>query len=387
MRKGAGLLGLAIFVLMLLLSVSCASRKDDGIIKIAWLGDLNSPEGKSEYNGAKLLLDELNAKSNLGEKEIILLQANTRGEPKEAVETVRRLLKRDRVVAILGPASSSSAIPIIPLLEQAKTPALVTSASASRITMIDDKLNPYMFRLGFSELSQARLAASWAYEKLRSRNAVVIHVSRDESSKIARDSFAEQFAKLGGRVIDDPVIEPGQEDFQDECARILESGAGLLYISASPLLAMDMLTELWNAGFSGRTIVPESWLDFPFPEDMAIKNIYIVARGYINDPGLVDFRNRYFNKFSEDALSSAILGYDALLLVYHALEKLIESSSQITGDTLLKTILNMEIDGLSGPLKISESTHEPLDKNAIILKLDGDGITIVERYKALKEGR
>jgi len=81
--------------------------------------------GEQGGHAARLALDEANAAGGvLGGRMFEIIRADTRTDPKTAVERTNELIRRYKVNAIIGPVTSAERDAIRPLVERYKTPLL-----------------------------------------------------------------------------------------------------------------------------------------------------------------------------------------------------------------------------------------------------------------------
>ena len=88
--------------------------------------------GEPERNTAKMLEDQLNREGGLLGRTVEVIVYDDESDATKAVTAVDRLIKRDRVVAVIGPSTSGSTLAILPKIEEAQIP-LVSCAAARKI--------------------------------------------------------------------------------------------------------------------------------------------------------------------------------------------------------------------------------------------------------------
>lgn len=369
------------------LLASCGRGGGDAVLRIGWLGDMSGPgaaAGRSEYQTLRMLVNDLNALGGapVGETryQLRLVGADTRGDPKEAVDLTRRLVNRDRVSVIIGPASDSSALPIAPLLEQAKIPAVATAASAQRVTVVDGTVVPYLFRVCFPDPYEGRVAAAWAYERLGFRRAAILYAAHDEYSKGLRDAFAEQFTHQGGVVVANLSYEAGAESLDGQAWAIVESRVGFVFAPTQAALAAEAMRALRAAGYRGMVVGGSVWQGPALAGEDALEGVFVVAQGHLSDPEVQEFRDRYLALYKTEPSFQACLAHDAFMLVLSALGKAGQSDGLPSGEALADALGSAEIPGITGIIRISALTHDPTNKPAVILKLTGGAFSIVEKY-------
>ena len=88
--------------------------------RIGWIGE-------DCVNGAKLIVDEVNAKGGINGKKIELIVYDTKTNPDTARTIFEKLIKKDKVVAICGPVITQSTQAVMPIAERYKIPYAAVS--------------------------------------------------------------------------------------------------------------------------------------------------------------------------------------------------------------------------------------------------------------------
>jgi len=80
--------------------------------------------GEQGFQGGKMAIDEINEGGGILGEKVEIVRADTRTDPKTAVERAQELIRRDGVDAILGPLTSAERDAVRPTVERAKMPLL-----------------------------------------------------------------------------------------------------------------------------------------------------------------------------------------------------------------------------------------------------------------------
>ena len=89
---------------------------------LSFLGD----PGKKTF---EMIAEEINQSGGINGHPLELVIYDTVGQPSRAVTSVQKLIKSDKVVAVLGPFSSGSALAAIPIIQKSKIPNIALGAS------------------------------------------------------------------------------------------------------------------------------------------------------------------------------------------------------------------------------------------------------------------
>jgi len=122
-------------VTMLLCSASMALAAS-GTIKIGGLFSVTGPAsflGEPEKKTLELLVADLNAKGGINGQKLEAVIYDTAGDATKAVQLATKLIRNDKVVAIIGPSTTGESMAVLALTEKEKIP-LVSCAAGIKIT-------------------------------------------------------------------------------------------------------------------------------------------------------------------------------------------------------------------------------------------------------------
>src|SRR5579859_6025511 len=116
-----------------------------GAIEI--LSGPNAAYGIAIRSGLELALASVNAKGVLGDRRIALTVEDSGGTKDGAINAARKLIGRDKVVALIGPTLSNEMFAVGPVTNGRGVPTIGTSTTAKGITDI----GPFIFRTSLPE--------------------------------------------------------------------------------------------------------------------------------------------------------------------------------------------------------------------------------------------
>ncbi|HOV93553.1 MAG TPA: ABC transporter substrate-binding protein [Spirochaetales bacterium] len=378
------LVGSILMVAMVLIGCGGGSSNT---IKIGWFGSLTGDQavwGECEFNTVKMLVEETNAAGGLevgGKKyKLEAVGYDSKGDAQEAVNVTKRLTGQDKVVAIVGPNASGSAIPIAPILEQAKVPDIATVATNPKVTVVDGKVKPYNFRVCFIDPYQGAVAAGYAYDRLGFRKAAILYDVSDDYSQGLREFFKSNFEKKGGTIVADESFNGGDVDFRPQLSKIKAANPDVIfmpYFFKEVALSANQAREL---GMKQVMMGGDGW-----PSDQlismaakALEGCYFVNHLDYADPAVLDYKTRYKAKYGKEPELNGFLVHDAVQLVFAGLQK----AGKVNGEALAKALEGIEIQGITGKIAISPETHNPEGKEAAIEKIVNGQYIFQERYAA-----
>jgi len=355
----------------------------ENIIKVGWMGPLTGDQavwGQCELNSVKMLFKEINAKGGVLGKKLEVIGYDTKGDPQEAVSVARRLTTQDKVIAILGPNASGDAIPIAPVLEQAKVADIATAATNPKVTVIDGKVKPYNFRVCFIDPYQGAVAAGYAADVLKAKKAAVLYDVGDDYSQGLTQYFEEFFKRKGGTIVAKEGFKSGDVDFKPQLSKIKASNPDVIfmpYFYKEVALSANQARELGiTATLMGGDGWPSEQLISMAKE--AVEGSYFISHLDYEDPDTFDFKKRYKEEYGKDVEANGYLVHDAVLMLCDALERAGEANSE----KVAKALGTTDIKGITGRIIIGKYSHNPEGKDAAIIKIIDGKYVFQQKFAA-----
>ena len=209
-------------------SFGCAPKE---AIKIGHLvpltGDL-SFIGEPFNNAGILAVEHINAAGGVLGAEVELIAEDTATDPKTGVDAIEKLIKIDKVQAIVGGVTSGTSIAVVPKLAANKVPMISPSATAPDLTEIED--DDFFFRTSPADTLQAAAIAILAWEKgYRTANTIC---RDDPYGRGLSRVFTETFEELGGEVLVSVIYDPKAPDLSGYVAEVSSEPADVIQVNA-----------------------------------------------------------------------------------------------------------------------------------------------------------
>lgn len=390
MSKQTKILALIVsFALLMGLTAGCGKSPttSSNTIKIGGLFELTggvATFGTSEYNGTKMYIDEVNKNGGVLGKQIELLKADNKSASDESINQATKLIVQDKVVAILGPVTSTNTKAASSVAIQNKIPLLTPSATATDITVDPNtnKVKQEIFRACFIDPYQGSVMAQFAVNKLNAKTAVIYIDDKSDYSKGLAQNFKEQFEKLGGKVVDTEAYVAGDQDFKVTLTKIKGLNPDIIYIPGYYQETGKIAKQARDMGINVPLLGGDGW-DSPdlvkIAGEQALNNIYYSNHFISTDPdkAVQDFRNKYKQIYGIEPDALAALAYDAAGMLVQAIknENSAEPAKIIDGLSKLK-----DYKGITGMITINEQ-HNPV-KQAVIIELKNGQQNFVEKVSA-----
>lgn len=324
--------------------------------------------GQLELEGVQMAHKEM--PTVLGKK-VELFVVDNKSDKVEAANAVKRLIEKEKVVAIIGTYGSSLAMAGGEVAEKAKVPMVGTSCTNPLVT----QGKKFSFRVCFIDPFQGAGAATYAYKDLKLKTAaLLVDISNDYSVGLA-SFFTKSFTKLGGQIVANLKYQAGDQDFTAQLTEIASKKPDVLFIPsyfAEGAIIMKQVKEL-GAKFQvmggdamdnpqiveiGGAAV-EGFVHTTFPYDPSMKNMSPMAK---------KFTDNWKKAFpSKEPNVNAALGYDTYLLVLDAIKRAGKAEPAAITKALVAT---KGFEGVTGSTTIN-ATHDAEKPVGLVQIKDG----------------
>lgn len=351
-------------------------------IKIGWIGSLTGDQavwGTCEFNTVKMMVEEVNANGGWLGRQVEAIGYDTKGDSMEAVNAVKRLTSQDKVVAIIGPNASGQAIAISSVLNEAKVADIATVATNPKVTVAEDgSVNEYNFRVCFIDPYQGAVAAGYAFDKLGFENAAILYDVADEYSQGLTEFFEKTFVEKGGKIVAKEAFKFGDVDFRPQLSKIKESNPDVIFM---PYFFKEVALSAKQArevGIEAPLMGGDGWTSEQLLEmaGSAVEGSYVVNHLDFEDPDVQDFKAAYTAKYDSAVELNGYLAYDAFKL----LEEAVKTAGVADSVEIASALEVVEVEGITGHINISPETHNPVGKDAAMLKIEDNKYVFQEKY-------
>ena len=198
-------------------------------IKVGEYASLTGKEasfGQSSHKGLTLAFEEINAAGGVLDRPIQLLSEDNQTKPGESATAVKKLIARDKVVALVGEVASGRSLEAAPIAQASKIPMIAPAATNPKVTQTGN----YIFRVCFIDPFQGTVMAKFAKEDLKaSKVAILSSVSNAYSVGLAK-FFRETFIAGGGTVVAEKNFSEGDKDFRAQLTAVKAAGVDAIFV-------------------------------------------------------------------------------------------------------------------------------------------------------------
>jgi branched-chain amino acid transport system substrate-binding protein len=339
-------------------------------IKIGAIFSVTGPAsflGEPEKNTALMLVDKLNAAGGLLGKKVELVLYDDETDVNKCVLAADKLLKKDKVVAVIGPTVSGNTLAIMNKFSQAQIP-LVSCAAAEKIVT---PVNPWVFKTPQSD--RQAVERILAHAKAKGYKKIAIITVSDGYGQAGRAVLQELLPTQGFTLVADEVYGPKDTDMTAQLTKVkgLAPDAIICWgtnpgpaVIAKNRVQLGLSTPLYQShGVASKKFIElagESAEGLMLPAGRLIVADQIpdgspekkLLKGYIAD---------YEAAYKIPISSFGGYAYDALMLVAEAVTKGKSAKPEDIRDNLEKITGYM---GVTGTFNFSPTDHNGLDTSS-----------------------
>ncbi len=196
-----------------------------------------SPYGEHIREGINLAAEQINGGGGIAGQPLKVIFEDSGSEPEKGKSSARKLIEQDRVMALIGGATSSVTLAI---LEDVSEPAGVVLLSPAASSPELSGKSPWFLRVYPSDTLEGARMADIAGNDLRLRRMVVFAVA-DEYGRGYKKTLIDRYGRIKNReVIKVHNFMPGDRDF----AAMVEETKGLDADSIFLIGYMDAVSTL-----------------------------------------------------------------------------------------------------------------------------------------------
>ncbi|KLU59822.1 leucine-, isoleucine-, valine-, threonine-, and alanine-binding protein precursor [Peptococcaceae bacterium CEB3] len=312
--------------------------------------------GKQSIRGFEMGLDY----ATKGTKEVAghpiqVVIADSQTKPDVAKQKAIKALENDKVDVLVGCASSTDALAILPLAQQYKKVMVVEPAVADAIT--GSQWNRYIFRTGRNS-SQDAVAGAAAIAKPGVKIAILA-----PDSAYGRDgvkAFKPAAEKLGAKVILEEFPAMNTPDFTANLQRIVSSKPDYLFViwagANAPWQQISDL-KLPEKGIKISTAAPDIAALKTMGNLVGMEGFGIYYYGLPKNPINDWLVKEHLKKYNEPPDLFTAGGMSAALAIVTALEK---TDGNANADKLISTMEGMSFETPKGTMTFRKEDHQAL---------------------------
>jgi branched-chain amino acid transport system substrate-binding protein len=230
-----------------------AVHAEDLVVKIGHVGPTSggiAHLGKDNENGARMAIDELNAKGVMigGKKaKFELLAEDDAADPKQGTAAAQKLVD-EKVNGVIGHLNSGTTIPASKIYSDAGIPQISPSATNPKYTRQGFKTT---FRVVADDVHLGGTLGKYAVQTLKGKTIAVID-DRTAYGQGVADEFEKGVKAAGGKVVKREFTNDKATDFTAILTSIKGTKPDLVFYGGMDAVAGPMLRQMKQLGISAK---------------------------------------------------------------------------------------------------------------------------------------
>jgi branched-chain amino acid transport system substrate-binding protein len=304
----------------------------DMVVKIGHVGPTSggiAHLGKDNENGARMAIDELNAKGVMigGKKaKFELLAEDDAGDPKQGTAAAQKLVDA-KVNGVVGHLNSGTSIPASKIYSDAGIPQISPSATNPKFTRNGYKTT---FRVVADDVHLGGTLGKYAVTQVKGKSIAVID-DRTAYGQGVADEFEKGVKGAGGTTVAREFTNDKATDFTAILTSIKAKKPDVIFFGGMDAVAGPMLRQMKQLGINAKFMGGDGICSGELPKlaagTMADDQVICAEAGGIDEKdaaavkAMADFRAKFKTKFNADVQIYSPYVYDALNLMVAAMVK------------------------------------------------------------------
>jgi branched-chain amino acid transport system substrate-binding protein len=308
-----------------------AAFAQEQVVKIGHVGPISGPIahlGKDNENGARMAIDELNAKGvTIGGKKVKfeLLAEDDAADPKQGTAAAQKLVDA-KVNGVVGHLNSGTTIPASKIYFDAGIPQISPSATNPKYTQQGFKT---AFRVVANDGQLGGTLGRYAVQINKAKRVAVID-DRTAYGQGVAEEFVKGVKSKGGaaEIVAQQYTNDKATDFNAILTAIKAKNPDVVFFGGMDAVAGPMLRQMKqlgiNAKFMGGDGICSEGLAKLAGDALGDGQVVCAEAGGVEDAqkkGLDEFKAAYKKKFNAEVQIYAPYVYDAVMVMVEAMKK------------------------------------------------------------------
>lgn len=323
------------------------------VVKIGQVSPLTGPQahlGKDNDNGARLAIEEMNAKGvTIGGAKVKfeLVSEDDQADPKTGTIVAQKLVDA-KVAGVIGHLNSGTTIPASKIYSDAGIPQISPSATAVAVTGQGYKT---IFRTMANDAQQGKVLGEYALKTGAKKIAIID--DRTAYGQGLADEFEKAAKAAGGTIVGREFTNDKATDFRAILTSVKAKRPDLVFYGGMDSQAGPMAAQMKSLGIKAKFLGGDGAQSVEF-----IKLAGAAAEGVLasspglpleNMPGSKEFKDKFTAKYGAIQIY-APYAYDATRTLIEAMVK----ANSTEPAKYLPELVKTQRQGVSGPIAFDE---------------------------------
>ncbi|HEY9066945.1 MAG TPA: branched-chain amino acid ABC transporter substrate-binding protein [Burkholderiaceae bacterium] len=322
-----------------------AASAQDAVVKIGHVGPTSggiAHLGKDNENGARMAIDELNAKGvTIGGKKVKLelIAEDDAGDPKQGTAVAQKLVD-SKVNGVVGHLNSGTSIPASKVYSDAGIPQISPSATNPKYTRQGFKTT---FRVVADDVHLGGTLGRYAVKELKGKSIAVID-DRTAYGQGVAEEFSKAVKAAGGAIAEQQFTTDKATDFTAILTAIKAKKPDIVFYGGMDAVAGPMLRQMKQLGINAKMMGGDGICSSELPKlsagAMGDGQVICAEAGGVEGAqkaGMDKFKEDFKKKFNADVQIYAPYVYDAVNVMVAAMVKAGSADPKVYLPVLAKT--------------------------------------------------
>jgi branched-chain amino acid transport system substrate-binding protein len=309
--------------------VGCSKEPKELVVKIGHVGPISGAIGhlgKDNENGARLAVEEINAKGlTIGGKKVKLelVAEDDAADPKQGTAAAQKLVDQ-KVAGVVGHLNSGTSIPASKIYSDAGIPQITPSSTNPTFTRQGFKTT---FRVVADDVHLGGTLGRYAVDELKGK-AIAIIDDRTAYGQGVADEFEKAAKAAGGNLVGREFTNDKATDFMPILTKLQGKKPDVVFFGGMDAVGGPMLKQMQSLGMNVKFMGGDGICTNELPKlaGAALKDDQVVcaeAGGVEGESkkGMEEFGVRFKQRFNEDVKLYAPYVYDAVHVMVGAMVK------------------------------------------------------------------
>jgi len=298
--------------------------------------------GKDLENGARMAIEELNAKGVVigGRKVKFVLQAeDDAADPKQGTATAQKLVD-EKVSGVVGHLNSGTTIPASRIYSEAGIPQISPTATNPKYTRQGYKT---AFRLVADDAQLGGTLGRFSVQTLKGKRFAVID-DRTAYGQGVADEFIKGVKGAGGQVVGQEFTSDKATDFSAILTKLKAAQPDVVFFGGMDAVAGPMIRQMKQLGLNAKFVGGDGMCSEELAKlaggELADQQVWCAEAGGVEGEArqaMTDFHARFKKKYGHEVKQYAPYAYEAVNIMVNAMVKAQSSDPRKYLPVLAKT--------------------------------------------------
>ncbi|MGW4467325.1 ABC transporter substrate-binding protein [Micromonospora sp. NBC_01796] len=338
------------------------------------LSGASAPVGEAYKRALELKVEQINESGVLGGRTLSLTVKDNRSDPNESLRNIGEFAADPKVSAIIMGSCDACAVAAAKPINEKKIPTIALAAANNVATPVADRR--YVFKLA----PNAADSASALVSELKLRPAIKkvgVLYTDDAYGRDGQSALAYELGKTKLKTAPPQPIKPTDTDFTGPVTAMIEAEADAIIVwtnaEQSVLAATQARADnyqgqlFFDAGAAGDLFLEGAGGQAAENTTMVFSQTMVIDDVIATTPAKAA-RKQWFRDYTArfgGYYGSSSFAADALQLITDAAVRAGSTSESVNRDGLRDVLETSQIDGLSGPIRMTPDNHSGLMPQAL----------------------